>query len=371
MFEFLKREKKPKRQYIIPIFVPHLGCPNDCTFCNQTKISGEQKHVTAFDAKETIEYFLSILKDRDSYKEIAFFGGSFTGIDEKEQNSLLEVAYEYVKNGKVDSIRLSTRPDYIDRKTLKRLKKYKVKTIELGVQSTNDYILKKCKRGHTYQDVVNASNLIRKYGFNLGHQMMVGLPESNELDDINTAKDLIRLKPKMVRIYPVLVIRGTELEQQYKDGEYEPLTVNQAVERCKELTLLFEQHHVKVIRIGLQNTDSISNPDSEKSEVVAGPYHDSFRQLVESEIYYDKMVSEIKNLGTKVKEITIHVNPQTANNVIGYKRENINRLKELYDLNVKVDQDFEFPEEEFKIEITKNYKDFIDEEESLSKKKIK
>ncbi len=360
-----------KRQYIIPIFVPHLGCPNDCTFCNQTKISGQTKKVTAFDVKNQIEYYLSNFKDKEGNVEIAFYGGSFTGIDVEEQNELLAVAYEYVKNGKVDSIRISTRPDYIDRKTLKRLRKYKVKTIELGVQSTNDYILKRCKRGHTFKDVVKASRMIRFYGFRLGHQMMVGLPESNELDDLNTAKDLIKLKPKMIRIYPVLVIRGTELENEYNNGEYEPLTLDQAVERCKELSLMFEKKKIKVIRIGLQNTDTISAPGTESSEVVAGPYHEAFRQLVESEIYYEKIVEQIKKFNTKIKEVEIRVNPQTVNNIVGYKKENLNRLKEMYDVKVKLNQDFSFPEDTFEIEVLKEYKDFIDDDDKVYKKKIK
>ena len=142
-----------KKQYIIPIFVPHLGCPNECTFCNQRKISGQLKNVTEKDVRDTIEYYLSSFKEKDTYKEVAFFGGSFTAIDEELQEKLLSVAYEYVKDKKIDGIRVSTRPDCIDRRVLKRLKKYKVKTIELGVQSTNNYILQKCKRGHTFEDV--------------------------------------------------------------------------------------------------------------------------------------------------------------------------------------------------------------------------
>ena len=149
-----------KKQYIIPIFVPHLGCPNDCTFCNQTKISGQTKQVTENEVRETIEYYLSNFKDKNTYKEVAFFGGSFTGIDVETQNKLLSVAYEYIKAKKIDGIRISTRPDYIDKPTLKRLKKFKVKTIELGCQSTNDFVLKKAKRGHTFEDIKKASKLI-------------------------------------------------------------------------------------------------------------------------------------------------------------------------------------------------------------------
>lgn len=226
-------------QYIIPIFVPHLGCPNDCTFCNQKSISGQTKQVTAEDVKQTIEEYLKSFKDESLHKEVAFFGGSFTGIDEAKQEELLEAAYEFVKNKQIQSIRISTRPDYIDKEKLKLLKKYGVKTIELGVQSTNDYILKKCKRGHTFEDVKKASKLIRMHGFVLGHQMMIGLPESTKIDELNTAKDLAKLKPKIVRLYPVLVIKGTELEKEYQNGEYEPIPLSQAVERCKELYYFF------------------------------------------------------------------------------------------------------------------------------------
>ena len=279
-----------KKQYIIPIFVPHLGCPNECTFCNQRKISGQMKNITENDVIDTIEYYLSNFKEKNSYKEVAFYGGSFTGIEEELQDKLLKVVYDYIKEKKIDGIRISTRPDYIDKKTLKRLKKYKVKTIELGVQSTNDFILAKCKRGHTYDDVKKASKLIRRYRFNLGHQMMIGLPDSTINDDLKTAKDLIKLKPKIVRIYPVLVIKGTELEEEYNQGKYEPLTIQQAVERCKEICYLFNKKKITIIRIGLQNTETISAPTNELSEVVAGPYHENFRQLVESSIYYDTIL---------------------------------------------------------------------------------
>lgn len=360
-----------KRQYIIPIFVPHLGCPNDCTFCNQRKISGQLKNVTENDVRDTIEFYLSNFKEKNSYIEVAFYGGSFTGIDVEIQEKLLQTAYEYIKNGSIDGIRISTRPDYINREILKRLKRYKVKTIELGVQSTNDYILSSCKRGHTYEDVVRASKLIRKYRFNLGHQMMIGLPESTVQDDLNTARDLIKLKPKMVRIYPVLVIRGTELEKEYNEGNYEPLTVNQAVERCKELCYLFGKKKIDIIRIGLQSTDTICSPTNNGSEVVAGPYHETFRQLVESSIYYDTIIQKIKKINTKAKEITITVNPQNVNNVVGYKRENIEKIKEMYDLDVEIKQDIKQPLEKIDIAISKKFKDFIDDKDMASSKKIK
>lgn len=346
-----------KKQYIIPIFVPHLGCPNDCVFCNQKSISGQTKQVTKEDVKNIIEEHLKYIK-KDSKVEVAFFGGSFTGIEEEKQIELLEAAYEYIKNKKIDSIRISTRPDYINREILKRLKKYKVKTIELGVQSANDYILKKAGRGHTFEDVIKASKLIRWYGFDLGHQMMVGLPESTTVDEINTAKQLIKLKPKMVRIYPVLVIKNTKLEKDYNEGKYKPLTVTQAVEVCKELVKLFVKKHIEVIRIGLQPTDTITNPDNDKSEVVAGPFHPAFRQLVESGMWYDVIVEKIKQLNTKVKEVVVTVNPADVNNVIGQRKDNINNLRDVYDVNLIVKADEKIKQGKSKIEITKIYEDF-------------
>ncbi len=350
-----------QNNYIIPIFIPHLGCPNDCTFCNQKSISGQAKQVTKKEVKDIIEDYLKSFKDEKAYKEVAFFGGSFTGIDKAKQEELLSVAYEYIKDKKIDSIRVSTRPDYIDKDILKLLKKYGVKTIELGVQSTNDYILKKCRRGHTFEDVKKASKLIKKYHFDLGHQMMIGLPESTRLDELNTAKDLIKLKPKIVRLYPVLVIKNTELEKEYNKKEYEPLSLEQAVERCKELYYMFNNKKITVIRMGLQNTDIISDPKNASSEVVAGPYHEAFGQLVEARIWYESILEKIKKVNTKVKEIEIEVNPVDINNVVGHKKDNLNRFKELYDVDVKVKQSDNIRIGNFEMKILKTYKDFLDD----------
>ncbi len=349
------------KQYIIPIFVPHLGCPNDCTFCNQKSISGQVKEVTEEDVDKTIQEYLFNFKEKDTYKEIAFFGGSFTGIDIETQEKLLNVAYKYVRRKRVDAIRVSTRPDYIDKKRLKLLKKYGVKTIELGVQSTNDYILKKCKRGHTFEDVKKASKLIRRYGFNLGHQMMIGLPDSTWLDELNTARDLAKLKPKMVRLYPVLVIRNTELARDYYKHEYEPIMLTQAVERCKDLHNFFEHKRIKVIRVGLQNTDIISNPKNIQSEVIAGPYHEAFGQLVDDSIWYDRILAEVKKINIKVIEIEVEVNPADANNVIGHKKENLKKMKELYELDINVKQNLSVKPGKFNMKILKTYKDFLDD----------
>lgn len=344
-----------KKKYIIPIFVPHLGCPNNCTFCNQKKISGQTKMVTAKDVEETIEYYLKNFRDNYKYVEVAFFGGSFTAIEQEKQEELLKAVQPYIQEKKVSSIRVSTRPDAIDKNILRMLKKYHVKTIELGVQSMNNYILRKCKRGHTVEDVEKASKLIRWNGFILGHQMMVGLPESTKQDEINTAKDLIKLKPKMVRIYPVLVIKETELAEEYEKGEYVPLTVNQAVERCKDVVALFNKHKIDIIRIGLQNTEEITDPKSASSQVVAGPYHPAFRQLVESSMWYDSIVNEIKKVNTKVRQVKIIANEENTNEIIGHKKENVLKLKETYDVDVSVEADETIKPGKFKMEILKVY----------------
>lgn len=355
-----------KKQYIIPIFVPHLGCPNNCTFCNQKIISGETKEITPDDVKKTVEFYLESFKEKNKYTEIAFFGGSFTGIEIEKQEALLKAAFEFVKAKKVNSIRVSTRPDYIDKEKLKLLKKYGVKTIELGVQSTNDYILRRCKRNHTFADVKKASKLIRWYGFTLGHQMMVGLPESTVLDELRTAKDLAKLKPKIMRIYPVLVLRGTELEKEMLEGTYTPLSVEQAVERSKELCYFFAKKKINVIRVGLQSTDTISDiSKNENSEVVAGPYHETFRQLVESSMNYDTIVKKIKSYNVKVRQVEIIISPDNVNNVVGYKRENIEKLREFYDVDAKVKQDKKMKNGKIQINVVKVYKDFLDDDERV------
>ena len=198
-------------------------------------------------------------------------------------------------------------------------------------------------------------------GFVLGHQMMIGLPESSKLDEIRTAKDLAKLKPKIVRLYPVLVIKNTELEKEYYDKKYEPISLTHAVETCKELFYYFNSKRITVIRMGLQNTDIISNPENIESEVVAGPYHEAFGQLVEDSIWYDIIVSKIKKFNTKVLEIEIEANPENINNIIGHKKENLQKFKDIYDVNVKVKKNENLKPGKFNMKILKTYKDFLDE----------
>ena len=318
------------KHYNIPIFVPHKGCPNDCVFCNQKKITGTLKEITVEDIYNRIEEHLKTLPKDNRIIEVAFFGGSFTGIDFDMQGQFLSAAHKYIKSGQIDGIRLSTRPDYIDRKILEQLKKYNVTTIELGVQSLDEDVLKMSNRGHTENDVYQAVKLIKQYGFSLGLQMMTGLPGDNNEKSIQTAKKIISLKPDFVRIYPTLVLKDTKLEEMYKNGEYSPQEINAAVMLCKNLLLLFEKDDIPVIRISLQTTDEISPNGS----LVAGPFDSQFRELVESEIYFDKFMSELKNV--TLKNAIIHVNTKEVSKAIGPKKLNIIRINKNCNIGIKI-----------------------------------
>lgn len=336
-----------KKQYIIPIFVPNINCLNNCIFCNEKEQIKNKEQLEAKNIEKIIQDHLKYVKE-NSKVEIAFLGGCFTCLDEKKQNELLNIAYKYINLKKVDEIRVSTTPDCIDKKILKRLKSYKVKTIELSVPSANDYILKKSGLKYNFDTVKKASRLIRLYGFSLGYQMMIGLPESTSLDEQNTAKQLIKLKPKTVRIYPVLVLKNSELEKQYKDGKYKELSLIQAIEICKDLVKLFAKKNIEVIRIGY-------NADGNENEIIAGPYHSVFRGLVESGIWYDVIVEKIKKLNAKVKEVVVTVNQIDFINVKGYNNENIDKLKKIYDVDLIVKQDNEIKQGKSKIEVTKTF----------------
>lgn len=320
------------KTYNIPIFVPHRGCPYDCVFCNQKRITGVQTDVTAKDVHRIIGECLKTLPTDNRRVETAFFGGSFTGIPIEEQTSLLSAANEYLKKGLIDGIRISTRPDYIDRTILDNLKRFGVTTIELGVQSMNDEVLKLSNRGHTRADVINAVKLIREYSFVLGLQMMTGLPGDTDERSLKTADDIIELKPDIVRIYPTLTIKDTYLEKLYRMGEYTPQTVSEAVELSKQLLLKFEKNNITVIRIGLQSTEEIS----EGGSVVAGPMHSAFRELVESSIYYD-IISDL--IDSNAGRADVYVNPSEVSKAVGNKRANIIKFKNERNINVQVLKD--------------------------------
>ena len=311
------------KKRIIPIFVPHRGCPHDCIFCNQKKITGVSTDVTSEE-----EYLPTIPKDASV--EIAFFGGSFTAIDEKTQNELLSVAKEYVDKGLVSDIRMSTRPDCISVDILNRLKEYKTSIIELGVQSMDAKVLHDSARGHDMKSVIDSAKLIKESGINLGLQMMVGLPSDTEEKCIETAKKFIELNPFCVRIYPTLVVKDTGLETLLNKGEYKPFTLDESIQIVKKLLVLFYVNNINVIRVGLQATEDIQLGKG----IVDGPYHPAFRELVEGEMIKDYLHYLVIQNKT-VSQIEIKTNNKNISKIVGNKKSNKLFFKNEFNINMK------------------------------------
>ena len=307
-----------KKHYTIPFFIPHEGCPFACIFCKQDKISGRKSSVDPKEIAPTITKYLKTIPAKESQREVAFFGGSFTGLTKEKQESYLKETVPFIKKGLIHSVRLSTRPDFIDQNILDMLKKYNVSSIELGVQSMFQDVLKSAKRGHTKKDVKKASRLIVENDFELGHQIMVGLPKSTLRKELKTAKMSIQMKASQVRIYPAIVIKCTELASMWEKGSYKALTEEEAIKRCAKLVTLFEKNKVKILRCGLHpSTDLITRKD-----VLSGPFHEAFGQKVRSYIYGARIKRFLKK---SLRHITF--NPSETAYVIGYKRENANDVE--------------------------------------------
>lgn len=285
------------------------------------------------EVKLVIEQGLTNKKCNKSNTEIAFFGGSFTAIEHSYMKSLLQTAYPFVKNGLVKGIRISTRPDCIDGEILSLLKEYGVTAIELGAQSMCDDILQFNERGHTAKEVEKASALINEYGFSLGLQMMTGLYKSNDEKDIFTAKEIIKLEPETVRIYPTIIMKSTKLENLYKNGEYKINSLENSVALCAKLLSLFEENHINVIRLGLHSSENL------ETERVAGPWHPAFAQLCYSKLLYQNLLKELNTRKDLSKNFDIMVNSKTISNLIGQKRKNLIDLENLgFKPNVVIDE---------------------------------
>ncbi len=313
----------------ISVFVPHLGCPHKCSFCDQTSITGETKVPNDEDVLNAVEVAKLSKNYSPKNTELAFFGGSFTAIDKSLMVELLSAGKQCLDNGFISGIRISTRPDCINEQILDTLKYYGVTAIELGAQSMCDSVLCLNKRGHTAQDVVTASKLIKQKGFSLGLQMMTGLYGSSEDKDKETAKKIIELSPDTVRIYPTVILKGTLLEYYYKKGIYSPPSLDSTVDLCIALKVDFEKCGIKVIRVGLHSIDSRS--------FVAGGWHPSFGELCESRMFLNKVLKILEKLpkGSYI----LKVNPKDVSKVIGNKRANIVALKEKgYFVSVKGDE---------------------------------
>lgn len=335
----------PKSHYIIPIFVPHAGCPHQCVFCNQKHISGQRTLPTGEEVERQIAQYLKTIGDpAGKTVEVAFFGGSLTAIPEGLQKELLAPARAVWEAERVDYLRLSTRPDCIAGGNLAWLYDWGVRVIELGVQSMDAGVLAAAKRGHTPEDVRDAAALVKEMGFQLGLQMMVGLPGDSPDKAGETARELAALRPDFVRIYPVLVVKGTELAEMYLTGQYRPWDLLTTVEVCKDLLKFFAQEDIPVIRIGLQASEQVSL----QGDVIAGPFHPALRELVESAWARERVEELLRRAGLEpvdnageqilpVEQVVLQVSPRDISIVRGQHNSNICYFRRVWGISLKVE----------------------------------
>ena len=325
----------------ISIFVPHKGCPNDCSFCNQRAISGQMTSATPEDVEDAVETAIKYKVDPKN-TEIAFFGGSFTAIEREDMLSLLTAAKHFLDIYKFKGIRISTRPDCINTDILETLKNYGVTAIELGAQSMDDGVLSANHRGHTADDVRKASKLIRDYGFELGLQMMTGLYKSDFQKDEQTALEIIKLRPDTVRVYPTVVLKNTHLGYLQEKGEYIAPTAEESAPFCAKLLQMFEENNIKVIKIGLHSSETV------ESDMIGGAYHPAFRELCEGEIYLTKILEKL-SAKDKNQQYVIYVNKKVLSKAKGQQKRNEKALKNQgFHCIIKGKENLE----EFQIEVT-------------------
>ena len=303
---------------ILPMFIPHLGCPHACVFCNQKRISGAQHPATAAD----VSLALRALSPEQQGVEAAFYGGSFTALPTEQQRSLLEAVQPFRADGTVSAIRLSTRPDAIDDEKLTLLAELGVTTIELGAQSMSDDVLNCCGRGHTAADTLRVSALVRERGFHLILQMMTGLPGSSMETDVDTARKIAALHPDGVRIYPTVILRDTPLYDLWRSGDYAEHSVEDAVAVCAEIVPIFDAAGIPVIRLGLNPTDDLSGGDA-----AAGAYHPALGELVRSRIFLNSARSLLSS-ADRGADVTLAVSGSSLSQMIGQHRGNLAALKE-------------------------------------------
>lgn len=302
---------KGKRHSNIAIFIPHMGCPNACSFCNQRVISSTVSAPSAEEVGRTLETACEKLPDGDS--EIAFFGGSFTAVDKGYMISLLEAAYPFVRSGKVRGIRCSTRPDCINTEILEILKSYGTTAIELGAQSMDDGVLSANRRGHTAAQVEEASSMIKKYGFELGLQMMIGLYCSTPEKDMETARRIIALAPQTARLYPTVILKNTRLGELFQSGEYVPYELDTAAELCADMLEMFEAAGIRVIKLGLHASETT------EADMLGGLYHPAFREIVEGILFRREMEKQIEAKGN----YTVLVPANAVSKAAGQRKCNI------------------------------------------------
>lgn len=315
------------KPFVIPIFIPHAGCPHRCVFCNQKAITRSRVPISSTaQIQSDIHEYLTYLRPGRKPVQVAFFGGNFLGIDPGEIIRLLNVATEFVHEGRVDGIRFSTRPDTLTDEAMNLLSGYPVSTIEIGAQSMNDAVLSLSRRGHTAQDTVAAAQRVKSGGYDLGIQMMVGLPGDDASIALSSGRSIAALHPDFVRIYPTVVLAGSPLSAWYRQGRYAPLSLADAVTLVKNQYLMFQNHRIGVIRMGLQAT-----ADMEKDSVLlAGPYHPAFGHLVLSEIFRDRAVELLDHEPAGREAVELRVHPKYISAMRGMKNETIHYLKNRY-----------------------------------------
>ena len=319
---------KKKKHMIVPIFVSHEGCPYRCSFCNQTKITGTNTKADKIMLNETLRTHLEGLNPNQlpEIREVAFFGGSFTGIPSERQKYLLSSVQPWILSGQIQSIRVSTHALFIDETRLALLSQYNVETVELGIQSTDNEVLKLVGRECSFNVILSAVYKIRKIGFRLGLQLMPGLPGDSEKKFRKSVKDVINLSPDFVRIYPTLVIKNTRLFDMYRQGTYTPWNLERMIEAVKEAVVQFKKNGIPVIRVGL-------HPDQSLLEnYVDGPFHPSFRYLVDSSIARDQMINMIRTLEQIPSSVSFRVPSKKLSNFVGHKKENLSIIKSIFGL---------------------------------------
>lgn len=316
------------KHYIIPVFIPHLGCRHQCIFCNQKKITGRHTPVSASQVAAMIDERLAGV-NCDRWIEVAFFGGSFTALPVAIQNDLLAPAYQALRRKRIHAIRLSTRPDCISDSNVANLRRQGVTTVELGVQSLDDSVLVNALRGHSSQIVTEAVNKLKAAGLQCGLQLMPGLPGENWLSLLATVQRAVQLQPDFVRIYPTVVLADTPLADLYHEGIYQPLSLAAAVARSAYMKLVFEQQGISVIRTGLQATEELDSGSS----VLAGPYHPSFGELVDSHLFYLMLAGFIEqNAACSESGLSIYHNPKDTSKIRGHYNRNITHIRQRYHL---------------------------------------
>jgi histone acetyltransferase (RNA polymerase elongator complex component) len=316
------------RPVVIPFFISHLGCPHRCVFCDQEKIAGARGVLPAAgEMLEKIEQYRNSSPGRDF--EVAFFGGTFTALPQEDQHQLLATLQSLLASGHLSSLRLSTRPDAVDPETCAFLKAMGVRTVELGVQSMNEEVLRLSGRGHSARDTEQAVRALRGEGLEVGVQLMPGLPGDSEARSLASLEQVLALGPSFLRIYPTLVIAGTELAARYQSGTYQPQTLDQAVSLCKRMLLMARRAGVPVIRIGLQPTAELESP----GVLLAGPYHPAFGQLVESELCFDLMCTLAIGI-PQGSRVSFLAPLGRTSDLVGQGRRNLTRLAERFGISV-------------------------------------